>query len=116
MKQSKIKSKLKKIMSNNSDSLRAAVAQEALEYGGEPASFFSDLAQNGCISGMVGGLIYYTDTAKFYDAHYDEIETLRNNWEEETGEPLRPDGDLKNWFAWFAFEQIAFDLAVEIGL
>ena len=115
MKQSKIKSKLKKIMRNNSDSLRAAVAKEAFEYG-DISCFFSDLSQHGCISGMVGGLIYYTDTAKFYDAHYDEIETLRDNWEEETGEPLHPDGDLKNWFAWFAFEQTAFDLAAEIGL
>lgn len=40
-------------------------------------SFFSDLMSNGCESGMINNLIYYTDTHKFYDKYYDEIEKIR---------------------------------------
>ena len=72
----------------------------------EAEIFFEDLLQHGCVSGMVSHLIYYTDTAQYYDEFYDEIEELRENFEDETGAALKINGDLKNWFAWFAFEEI----------
>lgn len=65
---------------------------------------------------MVGSLIYYTDTAAFFDTHYDEIENLRQEIEYETGEPLKIDCDLKNFLSWFAFEEVAYRIAEEWGL
>ena len=90
------------------------MAEEALEHT-DISTFFSDLAQNGCASGMVGKLIYYSDTADFYDRHYHEIEALREEWEHSTGTPLTINGDLKNFYAWFAFETVAFEIAQELG-
>jgi len=61
-------------------------------------------------------MVYYRDTHAFFDRHYDEIEDLRHYHEDDTGERLHPDGDLKNWFAWFAYEDTARRLADEIGI
>jgi hypothetical protein len=77
--------------------------------------FIKDVVSHGCISGVVGGLIYYYDTRAFYDKYYYEIEEMRENWEDETGEHLHPDGDLKNWFAWFAFENTCYQLGNELN-
>ena len=69
---------LKQICKNKPHSIQAEVAQSALEYD-DPQSFFDDLLQHGCISGMVSSLIYYADTHAFYDKHYEEIEELRQS-------------------------------------
>jgi hypothetical protein len=45
-----------------------------------------------------------------------EIEDLREEYEDNVGEPLRINGDLKNWFAWFAFEETAYRMANDVGL
>jgi hypothetical protein len=82
----------------------------------EIKNFFEDLMQHGCQSGMVGELIYYTDTHKFFNDHYEEIEELREEYEDSTGEALRPKGDMKNWFAWFAFEQTAYNIATDLEI
>ena len=115
MNHKKLTEKLEEILREQPRTLKAEVAQEAIDQEDIPC-FFRDLAQGGCASGMVGKLVYYTDTAKFYDRHYDEIEGLREDYEEETGKPLQPKGDLKNWFAWFAFEQTAWTFANELEI
>lgn len=97
--------------------IRAAVAQEALDYTSDQrVNFFADLLQFGCQCGMISSLVYYWDTAEFFDKHYQEIEELRMEFEENTGEPFRVESDLKNTLAWFAFEEIAFQMAQELGL
>lgn len=78
--------------------------------------FFSDLLQHGCVSGMVNDLIYYSDTHTFFDRFYEEIEELREEWEENTGEPIKIKGDLKNDLAWFAFEETVYQLSSELEL
>ena len=60
-------------------------------------------------------MIYYADTHAYFDAYYDEIEELRQDWADNVGEPLRIDGDLKNGLAWFAFEEVAYRLAGSWG-
>lgn len=107
---------LQHIITANPYSLQAAVATEALDYSSEIEAFFDDLLTYGCQSGMIGSLIYYCDTHAFYDAHYDEIEALRLELEESLGESLCPQGDLKNWFAWMAFEETARMIAEKIGI
>lgn len=89
---------------------------DEIENGYHFESYVSDLMQHGCESGMVGGLIYYSDTHKFYDQHYEDIEDLRVEWKKSTGEALQPDEyDLKNWFAWFAYEETVRNLSNELG-
>ena len=79
------------------------------------SDFFHDLLQHGCISGMVSRLVYYHDTHRFFTTHYDEIETIRNEYQEQ-GVELKPQGDLMNWYAWLSFEETARKLAEELGI
>ena len=112
-----IKEKLEDIASGND--IKAEVAQEILDSIDEDYSiegWFEDLFQGGCASGFIGSLIYYSDTNAFFDKHYDEIDELRNDWEESIGEPLKIEGDLKNGLAWFSFEEVARQLANELDI
>ena len=110
-----MKNSLKQILKDNPNTIKAEVAEEALDHE-DPKTFFEELQQYGCINGMVGKLIYYKDTHAFYDKHYAEIEVLREEYEESIGEPLKIPSDLKNFLAWFAFEQVAYQLVSEIDL
>ena len=99
--------------------IKAEVAQEILDSIDEDYSiegWFEDLFQGGCASGFIGSLIYYNDTNAFFDKHYDEIDELRNDYEESIGEPLKIEGDLKNGLAWFSFEEVARQLANELDI
>lgn len=89
--QRRLAKQLKAIIRQQPNSIKAAVAHEALDYDTIEA-FFSDLLQHGCQSGMIGSLIYYSDTHKFFDTHYDEIEDLRYELEQSLGEALQPKG------------------------
>ena len=103
-------------IADNSNTIKALFAQEALDYTSENfISFFQDLAQHGCISGMISSLVYYTDTEAFFDTHYEEIIKLKTNFEEETGQFLKIPHQVKNYLAWFAFEQVAYQLTIELG-
>lgn len=109
---------LERISIEEDGSLRGAVAQEALDFWrNDPRDMFENLAQSGCQSGVINSLIYYYDTHQFYDTFYDEIEELREDWEAQLGEPIRVKGDLKNFVAWFAFEETAYHMGREdLGL
>jgi len=111
-----IKEKLEEFIDGKD--IKAEVANDALnamDSYDDIKDWFNDLLTHGCVSGMIGGLVYYCDTHKFYDTHYDEIEELRDEYEDSFGESLKVDGDLKNWFAWFAYEETARKLASELG-
>lgn len=97
------------IVAHEDESLRTKVAADALDRSVRPEDYFTDLLENGCISGMVSDLIYYTDTRKFFDQNYEEIETLREEYRAATGESIMQycDGDLKNFLAWFGYEKTA---------
>lgn len=99
------------------NSIEAAVAIEALDYQEDSAlSFFRDLLQNGCSSGMIGSLIYYQQTHDFFDDHYSEIEDIRCQIEEDLGQPIQIKGDLKNFFSWLAFEEVARKMIEAMGI
>ena len=120
-----IKKELIKIRDNDNNRLRRAVAKYALEYYSKDDDiihFFKDLLSHGCVSGMVGNLIYYHDTVKFFDDYEDEIENLITQSMEDQGIKTRPlfinslNGSAenitqeKNLLAWFGFEEIARDI------
>ena len=114
-----LKKPLKNILAENEpeQNLRYEVAKHILEdceTDEEIKTFFDDLLRYGCASGMVSSLIYYADTHAFYERHYDEIEELREEIEESIGEPLKIKYDLKNFFAWLAFEETARKIAEEL--
>ena len=110
-----LNSALEDIIKSRPNSIQAAVAREALDYHC-PKDFFSDLLQHGCVSGMVSSLVYYADTHAFFDQYYSAIEALRDDVEHNLGEPLQIKGDLKNFMAWFAFEETVYRLVLEFGL
>ena len=86
------------------------------------AAVLSDLLQGGCQSGIVGRLIYYSDTVQFYQTHKAEINELLYNTMREIGvtspaelfgtwwfedDPLALERYNQNLLAWFAFEETA---------
>ena len=93
--------------------------------------FFEDLMNNGCVSGMIGELIYYKDTLSFYNRHKDEInemlsellgacgfscpsELFGEKWDEN--DPLVLETNNQNLLAWFAFEETARTIAENLGI
>jgi hypothetical protein len=90
-------------------------------------SALSDLMEHGCQSGMVSGLIYYTDTTAFYQEHKEEIWKLLDRLLDDTGlertQDLLRDWDgsdrwakettNQNLLAWFGFEETARQLGGE---
>lgn len=94
--------------------------------------FFEDLLSHGCVSGMVGELIYYADTIKFFKKHKEDInellaETLSQYGKNatpadifgskfETEDALCLDTNNQNLLAWFAFEETARTIASNLGL
>lgn len=83
-----------------------------------------DLQSYGCISGMIGDLIYYEDTKKFYNDYKQEINDMVANQMRNTGlsmeelfgdkydkyDPLILDASNQNLLAWFGFEETAYSL------
>lgn len=86
----------------------------------DKTDIFKDVLYHGCQSGMVGFLIYYSDTVRFYKQYKDEINTLLYEIMEGTGlssltelfgerwdkeDPLATDTYNQNLLAWFGFEE-----------
>ena len=111
-----MKDTLQKLHEENHWNITEAIINEALEYD-SPKSFFEDLLQYGCQSWIVSSMIRYKDTHEFYDKHYDEIEELRAELDEQWIELNIPThSDLKNFLAWLSFEEKARFLYDELDM
>ena len=81
---------------------------------------FTDVLHYGCQSGVVGELIYYSDTVRFYKQYRQEINELLYDMMNETGlyapselfgdkwdkeDPVAQDTYNQNLLAWFGFEE-----------
>lgn len=89
-----------------------------------------DLAHGGCISGMVGHLVYTQDCVKFFQAHRRDISQLLAAMVDDTGQqpaelfgdkwdkadPLAQEDTNRNLLAWFGFEEAARALADRNGI
>lgn len=73
------------------------------EYSGK--SFFKDLAYGGCSSGMIGGLVYYSETKEMYINHMDDIDRFISDLQEELGEPIGLTDPRYNSAVWLVFEE-----------
>ena len=108
----------------------AIIQDEATDYESFEA-YLSDLLSMGCISGMVGALIYYTDTTAFAARHAADINELLSNqlsmygidspaelfgdkWDKEDN--LCLDTNNQNLLAWFAFEETAREIGISFDL
>jgi len=101
----------------------------AKDYDNGVTGFLADLMSDGCSSGLVGELIYYNDTTRFFNRHRKEISELLadtcesfgggpemvfgDKWDKE--DPLARNDLNKNLLAWFAFEETAIRLGKEQG-
>ena len=111
--------------------LHSRVINEILEdskgYDGDFKQRLMDRLEDighGLSSGVVGSLIYYTDTCRFFKRYEDEINDLLTETISETGmQPAELFGDKwdsedplcradlnQNLLAWFAYEEIANQL------
>ena len=113
---------------------RAALAwlnREGQNYDNGAEGALKDLMYGGCASGMVGDLIYYHDTLKFYRRHKKEIHILLKENMETNGshDPIMLFGDKwdkedpfaggmsnQNLLAWFGFEEAARNVAARAGM
>lgn len=113
-----MREQLEKLLEDNQDNIKWEVIKEALDswYEDDYKSFFNDLLSHGCQSGMIWALIYYSDTHKFYDKHYNEIEDIRSELQDEWILSSIPDSDLKNYFAWLSFEHRAYEISNELEM
>ena len=95
---------------------------EARDREGSIKSVFGDLSHGGCASGMVGHLIWHSDTVRFYRRHAREIDAMlrdlcndcgcqpgdlfaRAGWDDS--DPLAREVTNRNILAWFGFEEAA---------
>ena len=100
------------------------------EKGESVSDFIENILKYGCESGIVGELIYYSDTLKFYKKFQHEIVDLLNDllhgcgcstselfgdkWDKE--DPLAVEEHNKNLLAWFGFEETIRNIAHEFGI
>jgi len=106
---------LKDIIATSPNTLKAAIAREALDYHGIEA-FFKDILTYGCKSGLVSGLIYTADIQQYFNRYYREIEGIRRNIEQNLGESLSFSGDLVTGLVWTAYEDMSVQMAVDMGV
>ena len=98
-------------LKENESSLRSEVLDilvnhiEDCENFEEVKSFMEDLRCYGCVSGMIGELIYYSDTKKFFIENLDEIQDYLNDLIQEHVYSI---GEFDyNEIVWVVFEAIA---------
>ena len=81
-----------------------------------------EVLEHGCVTGIVGSLIYYYQTEEFFDKHKDAINDLAHELSEEIyGNPFEiyhnlNGGCSKNNMAWFGFEEMTRMIAEEMEI
>ena len=106
------------------------VRDKAVNYdNGDMRGPLKDLFYGGCSSGMVGHLVYYSDTTKFFRRYRADIQDLLRQAMDNCGfgidhvfgdkwnkdDPLAAEDSNQNLLAWFGFEEAARNLANRAG-
>lgn len=108
--------------------LAAAVVEDIKDAGDteDIANYVKDVTYGGGASGVIGSLVYYTDTVPFYEKHENDILELAIEQAEEMGYDNlgefiatlnfdKSDVQLfKSGMAWFAYEEITRKIADEL--
>lgn len=115
-----MKTKLSGATTKLEKSVQKSCNSHAGDYDNGVTGFLRDLFYGGCQSGIVGELIYYTDTMKFYKAHQAEIKAMlkealadtgfdspaklfRDKWDAD--DIFAEDTSNQNLLAWFGYEE-----------
>lgn len=102
---------MESLKENESSNLRIEVLDiltnhiEDYETFEEVRGFMEDLRSYGCTSGMIGELIYYSDTKKFFIENMDEIQDYVNTLIQEHVYSIN-ELDI-NEISWVVFESIS---------
>ena len=114
---------IKELKRNSDSPLTRRVCNYVIDRWGDysnKSNIFTDVLYHGCQSGIVGELIYYSDTVRFYKQYRSEINELLYNMMNGTGlyapsdlfgdkwdkeDPLAQDDYNQNLLAWFGFEE-----------
>ena len=81
-----------------------------------------EVLEHGCVTGIVGSLMYYYQTEEFFDKHKDAINDLAHELSEDLyGNPFEiyhnlNGGCSKNNMAWFGFEEVTRIIAEEMEI
>jgi hypothetical protein len=127
------KKAIENIKKESDNRLTKKVCNMLLDKGtaAEIESYIKDLMYGGCVSGMEGTLIYYTDTVAFFKKYADEIKEMLKESMKECGykspaeifgdkwddEDIFAEADLnRNLLAWYAFEETVRNIASEAGM
>ncbi len=114
---------IKQVKRNTESLLTRRVCNYVIDRWGDysdKSGIFTDVLHYGCQSGVVGELIYYSDTVRFYKQYRQEINELLyrlmkemgsyapsdlfgDKWDKE--DPLAQDDYNQNLLAWFGFEE-----------
>lgn len=111
--------------SNYKESTFAADFNKIIEnnldgYDGNPKqqfkAFAEDLQRSGCVSGMIGSFVYNSDCKEFYIKHIDDLEQMRDDLDEQIGEPIQNRHKMPHYtfVCWLCFEEYVNDLYNEI--
>ena len=120
---------IKELKRNSSSPLTKRVCNYVIDEWSDYSdkkNIFTDVLYHGCRSGIVGELIYYTDTVRFYKQYRQEINNLLydtmngtglyspselfgDKWDKE--DPLAQDTYNQNLLAWFGFEETLRNIA-----
>lgn len=111
-------------MLNNYENLKNEVMEmlESMAVDSSLEAVINEVLEHGCVSGVVGNLIYYYQTEEFFNRHKDEINELAHELSEDIyGNPFEiyhnlNGGCSKNNMAWFGFEEMTRIIASEMGL
>ena len=111
-------------MLNNYENLKSEVMEILKDMSTDSSleAVIEEVLQHGCISGIVGSLIYYYQTEEFFNRHKEEINELAHELSEEIyGNPFEiyhnlNGGCSKNNMAWFGFEEITRIIASEMEM
>lgn len=70
--------------------------------------WLNDLLKHGCISGMVGILIYNSDCKEIYVRNIDSMESMKEDLEEEVGEMIPNRHGLPHYtfLCWLCYEEL----------
>lgn len=103
-----------------SDDFNNIIINRAGDYSGNNKqklkSFFNDLMQSGCISGIISDFVYNTDCKNFYVEHLDDLEDFKSELESRIGEPIKNRYSLPHYvfMCHLCFEEYAYNLENEI--
>lgn len=94
------------------DDFISDMAYHSQDYA-NPISFFKDLSYGGCMSGMIGMLIYNDDCKKIYIDNIDDMEAFIEEFEDEIGEPVKNRDRLSHYtfVCWVCYEELAYSIA-----